>query len=212
MAADSAGNIVIADAGNNRIRKVDVFAGIISTIAGTGERSYAGDGGPASEAMLSFPDDVAVDRAGNVYIADGGNNRIRKVDAFTGIISTIAGSGERGYAGDGGPATEAGLNSPGGVAVDDAGNVYIADGGNNRIRKVDAFTGIISTIAGTGEQGYGGDGGPATGARLNFPGSVATGAGCRLYIADAENHRIRVLTPNPALESGGCASDAAAGR
>ena len=212
VAADSAGNIFIADAGNNRIRKVDVFAGIISTNAGTGEWGYAGDGGPASEAMLSFPDDVAVDRAGNVYIADGGNNRIRKVDAFTGIISTIAGAGERGYAGDGGPATEAGLNSPGGVAVDDAGNVYIADTVNHRIRKVGVFTGIISTIAGTGEQGYGGDGGPATGARLNFPGSVATGAGCRLYIADAQNHRIRVLTPNPALESGGCASDAAAGR
>ena len=206
VAVDGAGNIYIADGGNNRIRKIDAATGIISTIAGTGERGYSGDGGPATEARLSFPNDVAVDAGGNVYVSDNSNHRIRKVDAATGTISTIAGTGERGYSGDGGPASEAGLYSPGGVAVDGSGNVYIADTVNNRIRKIDAATETISTIAGTGERGYSGDGGPAAGARLSFPGGVAIRFDCRVYIADSANHRIRLLKPNLALESGGCAS------
>ena len=204
VAVDGAGHIYIAGGGNNRVRRVDAATGIISTIAGTGEWGYSGDGGPATEAMLAFADDVAVDAAGNVYISDNSNNRIRKVDAATGTISTVAGSGERGYTGDGGPALEAALYSPGGVAVDGAGNVYIADTVNNRIRKIDAATETVSTIAGTGERGYSGDGGPATGARLSFPIGVAIRSDCRVYIADTANHRIRVLEPNAALESGGC--------
>ena len=161
MALDAAGNLYIADTGNNRIRKVD-SAGTISTIAGTGERGFGGDGGPAGGAQLDWPYGVATDAAGNLYITDTQNDRIRKVDS-AGTISTIAGTGERGFGGDGGPAVQAQLQSPNGVALDGAGNLYIADTRNNRIRKVDS-AGTISTIAGTGERGFGGDGGPAGGA------------------------------------------------
>ena len=169
VTVDGAGNIYIADGGNNRIRKVDAATGTISTIAGTGEWGDSGDGGPATEARLAFPNDVAVGTTGDVYVSDNSNNRIRKIDVATGTISTIAGTGEQGHSGDGGPATEAGLYSPGGVAVDGSGNVYIADSVNNRIRKIDAAMATISTIAGTGEGGYSGDGGLATGARLKLP-------------------------------------------
>ena len=212
VAVDGSGNVYIADVGNRRIRKVDVITGSISTIAGRGQWGYSGDGGPAIEARLASPTDVAVDGTVNVYIADAGNNRIRKIDAATGTITTIAGKGEEGYSGDGGPATEARFSYPGDVAVDSAVNVYIADAGNNRIRKIDAATGTITTIAGTGERGYSGDGGPATGARLSFPIGVTVGADCRLYVADTGNHRIRLLKPHLALESGGCASASAAAR
>ena len=212
VTVDGAGNIYIADGANNRIRKVDAATGTISTIAGTGEWGYSGDGGQATRARLAFPNDVAVGATGDVYVSDNSNNRIRKIEAVTGTICTIAGTGEQGYGGDGGPATEAGLYSPGGVAVDGSGNVYIADSANHRIRKIDEATATISTIAGIGEGGYSGDGGLATGARLSFPGGVATGSDCRVFIADSENHRIRVLKPNLALESGGCTSAPAAGR
>jgi len=181
VAVDSAGNIYIADSGNNRIRKVDT-AGIINTVAGNGKYGFAGDGGPATSAELLYPGGVAVDRAGNIYIADHGNNRIRKVDT-AGIITTVAGGTKvcqepYCFSGDGGPATSAQLAQPSGVAVDSAGNIYIADTFNNRIRKVDTF-GIINTIAGNGyfnmdgyPNGYGGfsgDLGLATSAALNEP-------------------------------------------
>ena len=197
IAMDAAGNLYIADTDNHRIRKVDSSGGI-TTIAGTGERGSGGDGGPATEAQLGSPFGVAADTAGNLYIADRFNHRIRRVDS-AGVISTIAGSGEHGFGGDGGPATEAQLNGPSGVAADTAGNLYIADQGNNRIRKVDS-TGVISTIAGTGERGFGGDGGPATEAQLDSPFGVAADTAGNLYIADRTNHRIRVLTPIPAGE------------
>ena len=147
----------------------------------------AGDGGPAAEATLSLPRGLAADGVGNLYIADTFNNRIRKVDAFTGIISTIAG-GEWGYSGDGGPATEAMLKSPAGVAVDGAGNLYIADYLNSRVRRVDAATGVIETIAGTGRRGNSGDGGPATEALL-VPRNVAVDGTGNLYITTG--NRIR---------------------
>ena len=188
VAVDGADNVYIADLGNDRIRKVDA-TGTITTIAGTGERGFSGDGGPATEAQLNFPVGVAVDGADNVYIADFGNDRIRKVDA-TGTITTIAGTGERGYSGDGGPATEAQLNRSRGLAVDGAGNVYIGDTSNHRIRKVDAM-GTITTIAGTGEQGFSGDGGPATEAQLSRPDGVAVDETGNLYIAEQRNNRIR---------------------
>ena len=161
VAVDGSGNLYIADTCNNRIRKVSA-TGIITTVAGNGSAGYSGDGGPATSAQLSLPAGVAVDGSGNLYIADSGNNRIRKVSA-TGIITTVAGNGSPGYSGDGGPATSAQLNQPAGVAVDASGNLYIADSSNNRIRKVSA-TGIITTVAGNGFDGYSGDGGPATSA------------------------------------------------
>ena len=188
VAVDLAGNLYIADTYNHRVRRVDA-TGTITTIAGTGEYGFGGDGGPASQAQLAFPDDVAADRAGNVYIADTYNHRIRKVDA-TGTITTIAGSGERGFSGDGGPASQAQLSEPGGIALDEAGNVYIADTYNHRIRKVDA-TGTITTIAGSGERGFSGDGGPASQAQLSAPFDVAADGSGNVYFADYTNHRIR---------------------
>ena len=192
VAVDGAGNLYIADQYNHRIRKVD-STGTITTIAGTGERRFGGDGGPAIQAQLDAPSGVAVDEAGNLYIADWSNARIRKVDG-TGTITTIAGTGERGFGGDGGPATQAQLDDPTGVAVDGAGTLYIADQYNHRIRRVDS-TGTITTIAGTGELGFGGDGGPAIKAQLDDPTGVAVDGAGTLYIADASNHRIRLLTP-----------------
>ena len=188
VALDGAGNLYIAERGNSRIRKVDA-AGVITTVAGDETIGYGGDGGPATAAQLYYPDGVAVDGAGNLYIADRVNDRIRKVDA-AGVISTVAGSGTNGFSGDGGAAVAAQLNFPSGVALDGAGNLYIADTFNNRIRKVDA-AGVISTVAGTGRGGYGGDGGPATAAQLGGPEGVAVDGAGNLYIADSDNHRIR---------------------
>ena len=150
---------------------------------------------------------MAVDGAGNVYIADTLNSRIRKVEAATGTISTIAGTGRLGFGGDGGPATEAMLGHPEGVAVDAAGNVFIADPVSFRIRKVDACTGTITTIAGTGMIGNSGDGGPATEARLGALSNVAIAGDGRIYFSDRLNHRIRVLIPDSGSVSDGCPAD-----
>ena len=192
VAMDVAGNLFIADWGNNRIRRVD-RAGTITTVAGTGERGFSGDGGPADQARLDFPSGVAVDVAGNLFIADRFNDRIRKVDR-AGTITTVAGTGRRGFRGDGGPADQARLDFPSGVAVDVAGNLFIADEGNQRIRRVDR-AGTITAVAGTGEQDFSGDGGPAEQARLASPAGVAVDGAGNLFIADTVNDRIRVLTP-----------------
>ena len=192
LSADGAGNVYIADRNNHRIRKVDAASGNISTIAGTGEYGFGGDGGPpAAAAQLRAPSDAVPDAAGNLYIADRVNQRIRKVDAASGNISTIAGTGEAGFGGDGGPATAAQLNFPNSAALDGAGNVYIADRENHRIRRVDAASGEISTVAGTGEAGFSGDGGPAAAAQLRVPRDAAVDAAGNLYIADTDNRRIR---------------------
>ena len=188
VAVDGAGNLYIADRWNHLIRKVD-STGTITTVAGTGRFGFSGDGGPAVEAQFNSPEGVAVDGAGNLYIAEDSNNRIRRVDS-TGTITTIAGTGEFGFSGDGGPAVEARMIHPEGVAVDGAGNLYIADTFGQRIRKVDS-AGTITTIAGTGARSFGGDGGPATAARLNNPKGVAVDGAGNLYIADRYNHRIR---------------------
>ena len=194
VAVDSSGNLYIADYQNQRIRKVTA-AGIISTIAGDGTAGYSGDGGAATSAELNFPTRVAVDSSGNVYIADLLNNRVREVTPG-GIISTVAGNGTAGYSGDGGPATSAEVNYTFDVAVDSNANLYIADDGNLRIRKVTP-AGIISTVAGDGTQGYSGDGGPATSAELNSPNGVAPDSSGNLYIADYVNQRIRKVTYAP---------------
>ncbi len=190
VAADAAGNVYIADNLNNRIRKVNA-SGIITTIAGTGSAGYSGDGGPATAADLFQPWDIAVDGAGNVYFADLYNSRIRKINTG-GIISTVAGNGTFGYFGDGGMATLAYLNGASGIAVDATGNLYICDGYNNRVRKV-STSGIITTIAGTGVAGYSGDSGPATAAMLNSPSRVSVSAAGNVYISDMGNHRIRMI-------------------
>ena len=242
VAVDMAGNLYIADSGNDRVRRVDP-SGTITTIAGTGESGYDWDG-PAVGARLAFPTDVAVDgsgnlyftgpfsfgirrvdaagtlsevagsgepydgpedehrlsrdrgvavdASGNLYIANIYNNYVRSVDA-TETVTIIAGTKEPGYSGDGGPAVEAQLSFPADVAVDKAGNLYIADTGNHRIRRVDA-SGIITTIAGTGEPGFSGDGGPAADAQLASPYALALDGSGNLYVADLGNYRIRVLT------------------
>ena len=189
VAVDGAGNLYIADSVNYRVRRVDA-SGTITTVAGTGERGYSGDGGPAVEAEFGFVLDVAVDGAGNLYIADSVNNRVRRVDA-SGIITTVAGTGEEGYGGDGGPAVEARLNFPAGVAVDSGGNLYIGDVENFRIRRVDAATGTITTVAGTGVQGYSGDGGPAVEAQLVVPVDMAVDSAGNLYISSGQGRRVR---------------------
>ena len=192
VAVDGAGNLYIADTGNNRIRKMTP-GGTITTVAGTGTTGYSGDNIAATSATLSSPYGVAVDGAGNLYIADYGNNRIRKVTP-SGTITTVAGNGTYGYSGDGGPAISAELFVTLGVAVDASGNLYIADFGNHRIRMVTPG-GIITTVAGNGTPGYNGDNITATSAELYYPYGVAVDGTGNLYIADNYNHRIRKVTP-----------------
>ncbi|MFI5096581.1 MAG: NHL repeat-containing protein [Candidatus Acidiferrales bacterium] len=188
VSIDALGNIYIADTGNRVIRKVD-SSGKITTIAGNGNQGYNGDGMPAVSAALYAPYRVVADRAGNVYIADYYNNRIRKVDT-SGTITTVAGTGTQGYNGDGIPASTAQLNFPSAVAVDASGNIYIADTWNNLIRKIDT-SGMISTIAGTGFPGVLGDGGPATSAQVYQPIGLAVDSLGNVYIADFGNSKIR---------------------
>ena len=202
LALDAAGNLYIADLANARVRKVS--HGVITTVAGNGTLGFSGDGGPATSAQLSGPANVAVDFAGNLYIVDTGNQRIRKVS--NGIITTVAGGGTS--LGDGGPATSASLYNPNAVAVDSAGNLYIADSSNNRVRKV-STNGVIATVAGgappTGTipilgpglppyGGFGGDGGPATAAQLYDPTGVAVDSNGNIYIADSYNGRVREVS------------------
>ncbi len=205
IVVDAAGNVYITDTWNHRIRKVTASTGVISTVAGNGTEGYSGDGGPATSAELNAPSGVAVDGAGNIYIADSDNNRVRKVTASTGVISTVAGNGTKGYSGDGGLATNAELNTlygPGAaVALDAAGNIYIADQFNNRIRKVTVSTGIITTVAGNGTTGYSGDGGAATNAELNGPDGVALDSAGNIYIADPYNYRVRKVTVSTGIIS-----------
>jgi hypothetical protein len=170
VSTDSLGNIYLSDSGNNVLRKVSASTGVITTIAGNGTGGYSGDGGPATSAELSWPAGVTVDAASNVYFADNGG-AVRKISASTGIISTVAGTGVWGYSGDGGPATSAQLSYDISVAVDSAGNLYIADKYNMRIRKVSAATGIITTIAGNGTRDT-----PATAGLRPVPNSIGHSA------------------------------------
>lgn len=195
IAFDASGNMYISDFYNNRVRKVST-SGIITTVAGNGFISYyplhtggySGDGGPATSAELNHPTSVAVDGSGNLYIADQGNGRIRKVST-AGIITTFAGTGTGGALGDGGSATSANI-SPTAICFDGANNMYIADQSNSRIRKINT-SGIISTVAGNGVTGFSGDGFAATAAQLYYPQGVAVDASGNIYIDDVSNNRIR---------------------
>jgi uncharacterized protein (TIGR03437 family) len=200
IAADSAGNVFIADWFNHRIRKV-TKDGTIITVAGNGTQGYSGDGGPATSAQLDWPKSLTVDASGNLYITEGsslawranGNNRVRKV-GLDGIITTVAGNGSYGFSGDGGPAISAQLNEPSALAVDSEGNLFIADEENNRIRKVSP-NGIITTVAGGGTEALA-DGGIATNAQLRFPTSITVDRDGNLFIADFDNNHVRKVSPS----------------
>lgn len=194
VVVDDDGNIFIADHDNNRIRKITKATGKITTYAGTGTASYSGDGGPAKSASVYQPTGLSMDDQGSLIIVDHGNAVIRKVDA-AGIITTIAGNNITGFGGDGLSALEASFDHPTGACYDAEGNLYIADQGNNRVRKVDAGTGIISTFAGNGVDGFNGDGGAPTDAELSSPWDIAFDTSGVMYITDLKNDRIRMITP-----------------
>jgi sugar lactone lactonase YvrE len=244
---DAQGNMYFVEMQNHLIRRVDAKTGVISTVAGTGEAGFSGDGGPALSAQFRQPHSIALDGAGGLYVADIGNHRIRRIDLEKGTIETIAGSNERrlpkdrqqargnpilgpralfirdgvmwialreghsvwrmnlkdgvlhhvagsgakGYQGDGGPAAAATFNGPKGIALDAGGNIFLADTENQAIRRIDARTNIVTTLAGNGEQGYGGDGGPATSAKLARPHGICVDRDGVVYIGDTLNHRVR---------------------
>jgi len=197
VAVDASGNVYVADTQNNRVREIN-SSGVISTIGGNGTAGSSGDGGQGSSAQLTQPQAVTVDAAGNIYIADAVNSRIRVI-ASNGVISTFASNGTAGYSGDGGAATSAELNTPRGMAIDSAGNLYIADFNNNVVRKISS--GTITTVAGNGSLGFSGDGGPATAAQLRGPVGVAVDATGDLYISDLGNYRIRMVTPQGVIRT-----------
>ena len=196
LAVDAQGNVYFADTWNQRVRMV-AAGGTISTIAGSGSSGDSGDGGPALSADLLWPAGLALDTAGNLYVSTG--SRVRKVSS-DGTIAAFAGTSSPGYGGDGQAATRASLREPHGLAVDSAGNVYIADSGNFRIRKVDQ-TGKIATIAGAGQYGYSGDGGPATAARIGYVDAIALDLAGNLYFSDPYNHCVRRISPSGTIQT-----------
>jgi DNA-binding beta-propeller fold protein YncE len=187
---DAAGDLFIAERDNHVIRKVTRRTGIISTIAGTGQPGFGGDGGPATSAALRMPHSLAFDPQGRLLICDIGNHRIRRVDPRSGVIETYAGTGERGATPDGAPLAGTPLNGPRTLVVDGDGNVYLALREGNAIYRIDAATARLRHVAGTGETGYAGDGGAARRAKLAGPKGLALADG-GLYVADTENHVIR---------------------
>ncbi len=195
---DSRGNLYIADTGNNRIRRVSLD-GSISTVAGTGVAGFAGDGGPASAALLNSPGPIAIDQADNLYFIDRNNFRIRRISPQGGI-STVAGTGRPGFSGDNGPAPQAALQFPEAITVDTSGNLYIADTGNHRIRRVSP-QGVITTLVGTGQAGYSGDGALATNATLRSPGGIAIDVSGNISVSDTGNYRIRRISAQGTIQT-----------
>jgi len=191
VAVDASGNLYISDGGDQVVRKVAVSTGVITTVVGNGTYGYSGDGGPATKAELHGPFGIAFDAANNLYIADRGNNVIRKVDASTGIISTVAGNGLPGFTGDGGPATVASLNTPENITVDQSGNLYITDFLNGRIRKVSADKGIIQTVAGGGKSTL--EDVPAATADLGQPDCITVDGSGNLYLCDRNREGVRKI-------------------
>ena len=190
---DSHSNLFFADRDNHAVRRVDPH-GVITTVAGTGNRGFSGDGGAALAADLSRPQSVVVDSQGNIYFSDSDNHEIRRVDS-QGMITSFAGTGANGYSGDGGPATAATMADPNGLVLDAMGNLYFVDDELNMVRRV-GLDRIITTVAGTGDAGFSGDGGPASAAQLSTPSDLIFDVGGNLYIADQGSHRIRVLRPD----------------
>lgn len=201
IALDESGNLYVAEREGHQVRKIDT-ENQMSVVAGNSAAGFQGDGKLAREAQLNGPESVAIDLEGNLLIADRGNHRIRKVNVETGIITTVAGNGKRGFSGDGGDARNAHLNSPYSVCVDSENNIFIADTDNHRIRKVDAKTGVIHTVAGNGNKGFSGDANAATDARLNRPHNVTIdSASDDLIIGDSFNQRIRLVSNQTGLIS-----------
>ena len=196
MIVDKNGNVIFADGNNNNVRKIDTH-GIITTLAGTGAAGYSGDWGAATGAQFHLPGDIAFDSNGNLYISDSYNNAIRKIDAGSGLLEPVCGNGTKSFSGDNGPAINATLNGPYGIFIDKQNNIFFCDGINGNIRRIDAVTKIITSVAGKGLQGYGGDGGPATDAYLQ-PDDVWLDDNGTMYIADYFNNRIRMVY-NPRL-------------
>jgi streptogramin lyase len=190
MAIGPDGSLYFCDRGNQRIRRIDLATKKITTIAGNGQRGYAGDSGPAIEAMLSEPHELAFDRAGDLYIAERDNHVIRKITMKTGIISTVAGTGEPGFSGDGGPATRAQLRQPQGIFLDRDGTILISDVGNHRIRRLHVDSGIIETWAGTGATERTPDGSPVSGTPVNGPRTLTISPRGDLYLALREGNGI----------------------
>jgi sugar lactone lactonase YvrE len=195
MVLDNNEDLVITEFTMNRVKRISTRNGTVTTLAGTGHIGFSGDEGPSVKAALSRPEGLAVDSSGNLFIVDMGNNRVRRIDAATGIITTVVGSGKRDSSGDHGSALHAGLEYPNSVAVDSGGNLLISQYGygpnSHRIRRVDAVTGIIETIAGLGGQGFSGDGGPALFAQLGSPSDLVIDAKGNLWVVDPVNDRIR---------------------
>lgn len=211
VAVDPFGNVYVSDFINHRIRKINASDGKIVTVAGTGTGGYNGDGIAATTATIKSPAGITTDASGNVYFVDQYNNRVRKITVSSGLISTVAGNGTRGFSGDGGLATSAKLNIPYGIALDASNNIYIADAGNNAIRKVSAADGKISMIAGSDTvPSFTGDGGAALTARLNYPTGIALDASGNIYFTDYNNHRVRKITVSSGIintvvgNAGGC--------
>jgi sugar lactone lactonase YvrE len=208
VVADRRGNLFIVDRLNACVRRVDAATGVISTLAGTGTPGYSGDGGPATAAQLKEPNGLALDGRGHLFVADVSDNRIRRIDLEAGQISTVAGTGRRAFSGDGGPAAAASIQGARAVDADGEGNLYVCEREGNRIRRIDARSGVIRTIAGTGAEGYSGDGGPALAATFRGPKWISLDGEGGLYVVDTENHCVRRID----LRSGRIATVAGDGK
>ena len=196
---DPQGNMVVCMGRHHRIRRMDAHTGMITLIAGTGEAGYAGDGGPADEALINQPYGLAIDGNGDMYFAQRFDPAVRKIDGLTGIITTVAGTGEFGYSGDGGPGDEAMLREPNDLHLDGRGGLLIADIQDQRIRRVDLATGIITTFAGTGEKSRDGDGKHRTEASLMGPRAVSVDSQGNVYVCEREGNGVRKISPDGVL-------------
>ena len=194
LAMSVEGDLFLAERGSHRVRCVLAASGLILPIAGSGALGYAGDNGPATSAQFHAPEGVAVAPNGDLYIADTGNHVVRRVAHATGIVTTVVGTGKPGDTGDGGPATSALLRAPRALAFGPAGDLFIVDTGNHRVRRIERESGIITTVAGTGGPGFSGDGGAASDARLHSPSGIAVGPSGSYFIADRVNGRVRHVT------------------